>query len=97
MIKKSISVLAVASTLLMASCSSEPSDLRPETKVSDDYVPPGMRNNTSNIDNSRADDEVTQPDVQLNHDEHANEIKKEAEGVPASQKPNNASKVENHR
>lgn len=96
MIKKFFSLVAVASAFAMASCSSNPSDLRPETKVSMDTVPPGERNNTSNIDNGRKDAEVAQDKVYINHDEHANEIKKETEGVPATEQTNEADKVENH-
>ncbi|MFC6996453.1 hypothetical protein [Rufibacter roseus] len=94
MIKKTFSVLALASALFMASCSSEPSDLRPETKVSVDYVPPGHRNNTSNID--KADDREGQDNVFINHEEHTNEIGREKEGIPASQQTNEAKNIENH-
>ncbi len=41
--KKLLSCLAPAAVLLFASCSSEPSDWRPENKVSLDMVPPGTR------------------------------------------------------
>jgi hypothetical protein len=41
--KKLLSCLAPAVMLLFASCSSEPSDWRPENKVSDDMIPPGTR------------------------------------------------------
>ncbi|WP_066832697.1 hypothetical protein [Rufibacter ruber] len=94
MIKNILSVFAVASVLVLSSCSSEPSDLRPETKVSVDSVPPGHRNNTSNIDAGSYQE--GHDDVYINHDEHANEIKKEVEGVPASQKATNAENVTNH-
>lgn len=96
MIKNTLSVVAVASALFMASCSSEPSDLRPDVKVSNDTVPPGMRNNTSNIDNGREAGGVTQDEIYLNHDEHANEIKKGVEGVPESKQTEKAKRVENH-
>jgi len=41
--KKLLSYLAPAAVVLLASCSSEPSDWRPENKVSVDMVPPGTR------------------------------------------------------
>jgi hypothetical protein len=41
--KKSLLLLAPAALLCFASCSSEPSDWRPEQKVSLDTVPPGTR------------------------------------------------------
>jgi hypothetical protein len=41
--KKLLSYLAPAAVLLLASCSSEPSDWRPENKVSLDMIPPGTR------------------------------------------------------
>jgi hypothetical protein len=41
--KKILLYLAPAAMLLFASCSSEPSDWRPENKVSDDMIPPGTR------------------------------------------------------
>ncbi|MBO2008674.1 hypothetical protein [Hymenobacter negativus] len=40
-----------AATLALTSCSSEPSDWRPEEKVSDDVVAPGTRD-TENFDRS---------------------------------------------
>ncbi|WP_192822643.1 hypothetical protein [Rufibacter sp. LB8] len=96
MIKKTLSVFAVTGALALASCSSEPSDLRPETKVSMDSVPPGERNNTSNIDNGRSD-EVTRDNVYINHDEHE---KKTAPGtskeVAPAQQTNQKEAVENH-
>ncbi|WP_181307327.1 hypothetical protein [Rufibacter sp. XAAS-G3-1] len=96
MIKNTLSVFALAGALLLASCSSQPSDLRPETKVTTDYVPPGMRNNTSNIDNvSQA--EETREDVLINHDEHENQTKPGAEkGTLPTQKSNNKEAIENH-
>lgn len=94
MIKNTLSVLALASSLMMVSCSSEPSDLRPETKVSSDYVPPGQRNNTYNIDN--AQDREVHDDVFINHEEHTNEIGREVEGIPESQQTNETETIENH-
>ncbi|GAA4494961.1 hypothetical protein GCM10023172_05980 [Hymenobacter ginsengisoli] len=47
--KKLLLYLAPAAMLLVASCSSEPSDWRPENKVSDDMIPPGTRP-TDNFD-----------------------------------------------
>jgi hypothetical protein len=41
--KKLLSYLAPAAVLLLASCSTEPSDWRPENKVSLDMIPPGTR------------------------------------------------------
>ncbi|KAA6438125.1 hypothetical protein FOE74_00350 [Rufibacter glacialis] len=97
MIKNTLSVFALAGALMLASCSSEPSDLRPETKVSADSVPPGMRNNTSNIDNGRSEAEVTRPDVNINHDEHENQTKPGAEkGTRPEQKSVNKEAVENN-
>jgi hypothetical protein len=97
MIKNTLPVFALAGALLLASCSSQPSDLRPEVKVSDDSVPPGMRNNTSNIDNGRNEEEVTRPDVNINHDEHENQTKPGAEkGTLPTQKSNQKEAVENH-
>jgi hypothetical protein len=41
--KKPLLLLAPAALLFLASCSSEPSDWRPDQKVSLDMVPPGTR------------------------------------------------------
>jgi hypothetical protein len=41
--KKPLLLLASAALLFLASCSSEPSDWRPEQKVSLDVIPPGTR------------------------------------------------------
>lgn len=96
MLKKTFPAVAFVATLFMASCNENPSDLRPDVKVSVDTVPPGQRNNTSNIDNGRKDQKAAPKEVYLNHDEHANEIKKEVEGVPASQQTTDAAQVENN-
>lgn len=95
MIKNILSVFAVAGALALASCSSEPSDLRPETKVSNDTVPPGTRNNSSNID-GESDAAEDRKDVQLNHDEHATDIDTKTQGTPASKETKNKEAVENH-
>jgi hypothetical protein len=41
--KKPLLLLAPAALLFLASCSSEPSDWRPDQKVSVDIIPPGTR------------------------------------------------------
>jgi hypothetical protein len=96
MIKNTLSVFAVAGALMLASCSSEPSDLRPEVKVSYDSVPPGMRNNTSNIDNGRSDAAVEREDVLINHDEHENQTKPGSNKGTSDTQKGNKSTVENH-
>ncbi|MGV3541290.1 MAG: hypothetical protein ACO1OQ_15850 [Rufibacter sp.] len=96
MIKNILSVFAVASALVLSSCSSEPSDLRPEVKVSNDSVPPGQRNNTSDLSNTQAG-ETTREDVYINHDEHEKETAPgSSKEVPASQQTNQKEAVENH-
>ena len=52
--KKLLSYLAPAAIVLLASCSSEPSDWRPDKKVSLDLVAPGTRP-TDNFDQGTAD------------------------------------------
>jgi hypothetical protein len=52
--KKLLFYLAPAAMLLFASCSSEPSDWRPENKVSDDMIPPGTRP-SDNFDQATAE------------------------------------------
>lgn len=52
--KKLLSYLAPAAVVLLASCSSEPSDWRPDKKVSLDMVAPGTRP-TDNFDQATAD------------------------------------------
>ncbi|WP_223651869.1 hypothetical protein [Hymenobacter psoromatis] len=52
--KKLLSYLAPAAVVLLASCSSEPSDWRPDKKVSLDLVAPGTRP-TDNFDQGTAD------------------------------------------
>ncbi len=49
--KKLLSYLAPAAVVLLASCSSEPSDWRPDQKVSLDTVAPGTRD-TENYDHT---------------------------------------------
>ena len=52
--KKLLSYLAPAAVVLLASCSSEPSDWRPDKKVSVDMVAPGTRA-TDNFDQGTAE------------------------------------------
>ena len=90
-------VLALGTTAIMA-CSSEPSDLRPENKVSVDYVPAGTRNspNLDNAADNSAHDDPRQ-DVNINHDEHANQaLDKPNEQVQDSTKTTQKDAVENH-
>jgi hypothetical protein len=51
--KKLLSYLAPAAVVLLASCSSEPSDWRPDKKVSLDLIAPGTRP-TDNFDQATA-------------------------------------------
>ncbi|WP_034256682.1 hypothetical protein [Adhaeribacter aquaticus] len=98
MTKRFLTVAFVACSLYLVSCSSEPSDLRPGKKVSVDAVPPGTRD-TPNLDN--AEDKSAhdkQQDVQLNHDEHANEISNDTKNkdVTQEEKTQHKQNVENH-
>jgi len=52
--KKLLSYLAPAAVLLLASCSSEPSDWRPDKKVSLDMIEPGTRP-SDNFDQNTAE------------------------------------------
>lgn len=52
--KKPLFLLAPAALLFLASCSSEPSDWRPEQKVSLDVIPPGTRVSDSFDQNTEA-------------------------------------------
>ena len=95
MTKRILTIAFVLGGLSLAACSSEPSDLRPEKKVSLDAVPPGTRStpNLSNAaDNSQHDQ---QEKVMLNHDPGANQIEGNNK-VPEKAKTNEASAVENH-
>ena len=53
--KKPLLLLVPAALLFLASCSSEPSDWRPDQKVSLDQVPPGTRA-SENYDKGTADE-----------------------------------------
>src|SRR3712207_377676 len=96
MTKRILTIACVIGSLSLAACSSEPSDLRPEAKVSMDAVPPGTRS-TDNLDNA-ADKSAhdTQQKVQLNHDEHSNEIEGKAKSVDKKEETTAKDAVENH-
>ena len=96
MTKRILTIALVLGGLSLAACSSEPSDLRPEKKVSLDAVPPGTRS-TPNLDNAgdkSAHD--AQQQVQLNHDEHSNELKGGAKSIDKKEETTVKDAVENH-
>lgn len=96
MTKRILQLVLVAGSLALVSCSSEPSDLRPEKKVSLDIVPPGTRK-TNNLDNASDNSQHDQKkDVMLNHDEHDNKMGNTEKNVDPSNKSSNADSVENH-
>jgi hypothetical protein len=96
MTKRILTIAITIGSLSLAACSSEPSDLRPELKVSVDAVPPGTRS-TPNLDNA-ADKSAhdTQQKVQLNHDEHSNELKGGAKSIDKKEETTHKDAVENH-
>ncbi len=96
MTKPILTIAFVVGSLSLGACSSEPSDLRPENKVSLDAVPPGTRS-TDNLDN--AADKSThdnQQQVQLNHDEHSNDISGKAKSIDKKEETTVKDAVENH-
>ena len=95
MTKRILTLAITIGSLSLAACSSEPSDLRPEKKVSLDAVPPGTRStpNLANAaDNSKHD---RQQEVMLNHDPGAKQVEGKNQ-VPEKAKTNTAGAVENH-
>lgn len=98
MTTKAFTLALVLGAAFMVACSSEPSDLRPDKKVSVDYVPAGTRDspNLDNADDNSAHDNPRQ-DVNLNHDEHANKaLDNSKEQVKESTKTTDKDAVENH-
>jgi len=98
MTTKAFTLVLVLGAALLGACSSEPSDLRPENKVSVDYVPAGTRDspNLDNTDDNSGHDNARQ-DVNLNHDEHANKaLDNPKEQVKESTKTTQQDAVENH-
>ncbi len=96
MTKRLLTLALVAGSFYLVSCSSEPSDLRPDKKVSVDAVPAGTRT-TNNLDNA-ADNSGhdRQNEVMLNHDPGANRIEGENH-TPEKVMTNEAEAVENHK
>ena len=64
--KKLLSYLAPAAVVLLASCSSEPSDWRPENKVSTDMVAPGTRP-SDNFDQGTAEAPSQEKGAAISH------------------------------
>lgn len=98
MTTKAFTLALALGTAFMVACSSEPSDLRPENKVSVDFVPPGSRN-SPNLTNAadQSDHDEPRPDVMLNHDEHANKaLANPKEQVTEPVKTNQEDLIENH-
>ena len=97
----------------LSACSSEPSDLRPEKKVSLDQVPPGTRDtDIYNLDGANPDAKPASHDAHgaAGHGEatggrqdvmpNHDEHKSDIGGnepVPAEEKTTNAENVENHQ
>lgn len=97
MTKRILTIAFVIGSLSLAACSSEPSDFRPEKKVSLDAVPPGTRS-TPNLDNAaNRSPHDTQQKVQLNHDEHSNEISGKAKSIDKKEETTAKDAVENHK
>ena len=98
MTKRILSLALIAGSFYLVSCSSEPSDLRPENKVSVDKVAPGTRS-TPNLDNAadNSGHDQQKAGVQLNHDEHANEIGKESNKAVSKEEETNTPAVQNHQ
>jgi len=96
MTKRILTLALIVSGISLAACSSEPSDFRPESKVSVDLVPPGTRS-SPNLDNA-ADNSGhdQQQKVQLNHDEHANAINKDGKAMGKEEETVNKDSVTNH-
>jgi hypothetical protein len=96
MTKRILTIAITIGSLSLAACSSEPSDLRPELKVSVDAVPPGTRT-SPNLDNAAdVSSHDTQQKVQLNHDEHSNELKGGAKAIDKKEETTAKDAVENH-
>ncbi|MDQ3291229.1 MAG: hypothetical protein M3Q05_08065 [Bacteroidota bacterium] len=98
MTTKALTLALALGTSWLVACSSEPSDLRPENKVSVDQVPPGNRT-SGNLDNVADNSPHDNPreDVMLNHDEHSNQsLDNSKEQVVDSTKTTQKDAVENH-
>lgn len=98
MTTKALTLALALGTAFLGACSSEPSDFRPENKVSVDSVPPGTRS-TGNLDNAADNSPHDNPraDVMLNHDEHENKaLDKPHEQVTDSAKTTQKDAIENH-
>ena len=100
--KKPLLLLAPAALLFLASCSSEPSDWRPEQKVSLDTVPPGTRvserfDESDNAPRNAKHDPIGEPAskvLQGNLERHA--APKAGAVMSADTKPENAEKSVNN-
>lgn len=71
--KNVLALCAAVCGLMMFSCDT-PSDLRPGTKVSVDYVAPGQRNTPNLSDIGAGQSNTQREDVMINHDPGANTI-----------------------
>jgi hypothetical protein len=81
MTKRLFTLALIAGCCSLVACSSEPSDFRPENKVSLDAVPPGTRT-SPNLDNAAdRSQHDQQQEVQLNHDEHTNVLEESQQGA----------------
>jgi hypothetical protein len=105
-------LVALALGSVLSACSSQPSDFRPTSKVSNDEVAPGTRDTDYSNFGTEAEaghgHEATghgheagheaegREDVMLNHDEGSNKIGPETEQVAPADKTTHADSVENH-
>ncbi|PIQ21030.1 MAG: hypothetical protein COW65_11520 [Cytophagales bacterium CG18_big_fil_WC_8_21_14_2_50_42_9] len=96
MTKRILTLALIVSGFSLVACSSEPSDLRPEFKVSVDKVPPGTRS-SPNLDNATDNSgHDQQQNVQLNHDEHSNAINEDGKAMGKEEETVNKDSVTNH-
>lgn len=99
--KKPLLLLVPAAFLLLASCSSEPSDWRPEQKVSLDLVPPGTRvsdnfdQNTSAAPNDAKGGAISSPSPMMSSNLERRTPPSAGGVMSADTKPENARKRKN--
>lgn len=92
--KNIVAAFTAVCALTMISCDT-PKDLRPENKVSVDYVEPGTRY-THNVGKvNEVYEESDKDEVMLNHDPGANEMLQKGDSIRERSETNSAEGIEN--
>ncbi len=92
--KNIVAAFTAVCALTLVSCDT-PSDLRPENKVSVEYVEPGTRSTFNIGKNNEIYEESDRDEVLLNHDPGANEMLQKGDSIRERAETNTSEGIKN--